>query len=236
MIWIDCRSRLQLRGWGFGTKLLEFSKDITFQTDFSIATSYAGLFATTLGDNVSRARREGLIDAIAYYLLGNPLYGLPGGDQLVQLLSSSMIVSFLVSSCRINILVAETSSIQCILTDFLLVLSNVGSLSLSCSGAVLHPYKFSVAFSRWDHVLSLKPPWSFLLCSCWSQRLTHLSYLDGLSVGDSFCMEVSASCADFSNRLNVLGLWLLLWVVEGSEWLALVARDDNEVEWLKPHI
>ena len=94
----------------WGETAFEFSKDITFRTDLSIATSHVGLLATTLGNNASRARREGPIDAIAYCLLLGyrglhyAMWTRPGGDQLVQLLSSPMVVSSLVSFCRTNML------------------------------------------------------------------------------------------------------------------------------------
>ena len=190
-------------------------------------------FATTFDDNVNKIRREKFIDAIVYCLLSNSLYDLFENNQLIQLLNNSIIVSFLINSCKINVFVVETSFIQCILIDFLLILSNVNFLSFFCFEIVLHSYKFSIAFSRWNHVLSLKSSWNFLLCFCWNQRLIHLSYFDDLNVKNSFCMKVSTSCANFFNRFNVFDLWLLLWVVENSKWLTFVVKNDNEIEWLK---
>ena len=73
--------------------------------------------------------------------------GLPEGNQLIQLLSNSMIVFFLISFCRINIFLVEQYESQCISIDFLLILSNVNSLS---------------SFSSWKSLYSLKSSCDFL--------------------------------------------------------------------------
>ena len=162
------------------SETVRIQRDIIFQTDLSIAISHAEFFATTLDDNVSRTRREKLIDAIVYCLLSNSLYDLFEDDQLIQLLNSSMIVFFLISFCRINIFVVETSFIQCILIDFLLVLSNVIILSSFWFGIVLHVYKFSiVCFYHSRHVISDE---NILSCFCWDRRFINYwrccSYFD----------------------------------------------------------
>ena len=58
-------------------------------------------------------------------------------------------------------------------------------------------------------------------------------FFDGLSVGDSFWIEALASCAGFFNRLDVLGLRLLLWVIEGLAQFALVDGGVSRVEWFE---
>ena len=110
-------------------EIVRIQRNIIFQIDFFIAINHAKFLATTFDDNVNKIRREKFIDAIVYCLLSNSLYDLFENDQLIQLLNNSMIVFFLINFCKINIFVVETSFIQCILIDFLLILSNVNFLS-----------------------------------------------------------------------------------------------------------
>ena len=83
---------------------------------------------------------------------------------------------FMISSCKINIFMIETSTIQCILIDFLLILSNVNFLSSFWFWMTLYSCDFAIdAISR-----SLKKRhievviWLFdkniLLCFCCSRR------------------------------------------------------------------
>ena len=116
-----------------------------------------------------------------------------------------------------------------------------------------------IAFRQTRPVLLLGPPYGFLTrTSCYallrspSDQLLTMLFVFWLlmvrrgnrtiktvvsqcwDIEDPFCMGAPAKCAGFFNCFDVLGLPLLLWAAEGLEWLALVARDVNEAEWLKP--
>ena len=54
-----------------------------------------------------------------------------------------------------------------------------------------------------------------------------------LYIEESFWMGASTSCADFSQRIDVLGLSLLLWAIEGLEWLTLVVENESKIEWFE---
>ena len=161
-------------------EIVRIQRNIIFQIDFFIAINHAKFLATTFDDNVNKIRREKFIDAIVYCLLSNSLYDLFENDQLIQLLNNSMIVFFLINFCKINIFVVETSFIQCILIDFLLILSNVNSLSFFWFEIVLHIYKFSiVCFYHNRHVIFDE---NILSCFCWNRRFINYwrccSYFD----------------------------------------------------------
>ena len=169
MIWIDCCSELQFRDWEFETKLLEFNKNIIFQIDLFIAISHVKFLATTFDDNVNKTRREKFIDAIVYWAFHCTMW-----------ICSKMIKSFIccivvkVNFREINILfekqyrifcivsnavllytlsihVVETSTIQCILIDFSLILSNVNFLSHFWFWFVLHSWCFAIACFCCNH-------------------------------------------------------------------------------------
>ena len=165
-----------------------------------------------------------------------------------------------VNSCKINTFLAETiwiswnsntvllaaltvhavqtSTIQCILTDFLLILSNMNFLSPSWFYCTSRP-EVILQSDDFAFVPFLDRRKSFLLkssCDFWifyyalvenkAIRIVIFEwFLDDLNVKKLFWMNVSASCADFFNRFDILDLSWLLWIIESLKWLTLVIEN-----------
>ena len=132
------------------------------------------------------------------------------------------IVSNAVLLYALSIDVVETSTIQCILIDFLLILSNMNFLSSFWFWIVLHSDKIR---SRVSVEIIMK--FSFkdiLLCFCWNHRSINswkcswyfvaLFLHDCSNIMNSFWIEILTNCANFFDDFDVFDLSSLSWIIE----------------------